>query len=54
VPSDEDQLFPHLGNHISRMAPEHSTALHKRFHILPICSKQEDEIVGQFTISRMA
>lgn len=54
MPSDEDQLSPHLGNHIFWMAPEHSTAFHKRFHILAIRSKQKDEVVGQFTISRMA
>jgi hypothetical protein len=54
VPSDENQLPPQLGDHISRIALKNSTAFHKRFRVPSIRSKQENEVVGQLAIAGMA
>jgi hypothetical protein len=53
VPSDENQLPPQLGDHISRIALKNSTAFHKRFRVPSIRSKQDNEVIGQLAIHRM-
>jgi len=54
MPSEMDQFFPQVGHHIARVGFENSPAFHNRLRIPSIRREQEDEIIGQFTTSRLA
>jgi hypothetical protein len=54
APSEMDQLPPHASHDITRVAPKDSPTFFKRPHIQPIRCKQEDQVVGQLAIPRLA
>jgi len=43
-----------MSNHIAGVGFENLSALHKRLHIPFIRYQQEDEVIGQLTIPRLA